>query len=114
MWESDEEKAINHSIDFNETLKMQFKSLHSDKAKLPDMFIYLEDQKHKVDTQNVSFQRIKAQEFYMCQDVLYIKLLPDPVIGSVKSMKDAGLLKCKICLFNSKTDQPPDKLFLLL
>ena len=87
---------------------MQFKSLHSDKAKLPDMFIYLEDQKHKEDTQNVSFQRIKAQEFYMCQDVLYIKLLPDPVIHSVKSMKDAGLLKCKICLFNSKTDQPPD------
>ena len=101
-------KAINHSIDFNETLKMQFKSLHSDKAKLPDMFIYLEDQKHIGDTENVSFQRIKAQEFYMCQDVLYIKLLPDPVINSVKTMKDAGLLKCKICLFNSKTDQPPD------
>ena len=101
-------KAINNSIDFDETLKLDFKSLHSDKASVPDIFIYLEDKTQKESNQNVSFQRIKAEEFYLCNDVLYIKLVPDPVINKAKSMMVSGLLKCKICLFNPKIDQPPD------
>ena len=103
--ETSKKKTVNHCIDFNETIKFTFKSLHHEKESLPDLFIYLVDKTKSDDKKNVCFQRIKAEEFHLCQDVLYIKLLPDPVIGTVKSMQDSGLLKCKICLFNEKLDK---------
>ena len=105
---SDYKPTVNYSIDFNQTIKLTFESINPDKSSLPDLFLYLRDKTQRVDFQNVCFQRIKTEEFYLSQDVLYIKLLPDPVINKVKSMKVSGLLKCKICLFNPKTDKPPD------
>ena len=106
---TNDKKAVNSSIDFNETIIIKFESLYPDLDKLPDLFLYLRDPKNRIDYKNICFQRIKLQEFYKCQDVLYIKLLPDPVINKVKTMHKSGLLKCKICLFNSKTDKPPEK-----
>ena len=108
---TEKKEAVKGTIDFNETLILQFESISTDKSTLPDLFLYLSDStvRIKIDYKHVCFQRIKAEEFYLNKDVFYIKLLPDPVIKKVKSMKISGLLKCKICLFNRKTDKPPDK-----
>ena len=100
--------AINGSIDFNETIYLTFNSVTQDKDNLSDVFIYLVDHKQSSDKKNVCFQRIKASEFHLNKDVFYIKLLPDPVINKVKSMMKSGILKCKICLYNSQTEQQPD------
>ena len=106
---SHDKAAINSSIDFNETIKLEFESINPDIDKLPDLFLYLRDATQTIDNKNVCFQRIKINEFYLCKDVLYIKLLPDPVVNKVKSMDKSGLLKCKIYLFNSKKDKQPDE-----
>ena len=105
---TEKKDTINYSIDFNQTIKLKFESINSDKSSLPDLFLYLRDSKQSEDRKHVCFQRIKSEEFYLCQDVLYIKLLPDPVINKVKTMKESGLLKCKIYLFNTQTDKPPE------
>ena len=106
---TNDKAAINSSIDFNDTIKLKFESITPDIDKLPDLFLYLRDSTQSIDNKNVCFQRIKLKEFYLCQDVLYIKLLPDPVVNKVKSMDKSGLLKCKIYLFNPKKDKPPEK-----
>ena len=92
--------AINGSVDFNQTIQIQYNSISSDKLSLPDLFIYLVDPKQSSDKRNICFQRIKASEFHLNQDVLYIKFLPDPVINKVSSIMKSGILKCKICLYN--------------
>ena len=38
---SNKQKAINGSIDFNQTIQLQFNTLSADKFSLPDIFIYL-------------------------------------------------------------------------
>ena len=106
--ETNKKESANFSIDFNETIKLKFQTINPEKSSLPDLFIYLVDTTKKEDVKHVCFQRIKCEEFYLSQDVLYIKLLPDPVINKVQTMKESGLLKCKICLFNTKIDKPPD------
>ena len=105
---TDKKTTINYSIDYNQTLKLNFESINKDMSSLPDLFIHLHDTSKRKDSKNVCFQRIKTEEFYLNQDVLFIKLLPDPVINKVKTMKESGLLKCKICLFRSKSDKPPE------
>ena len=97
-------RTINGSVDFFETIELQYFSLSSDKLSLPDIFIYLVDPKLSVDKQNICFQRVKASEFHLNKDVLYIKLLPDPAIDKVPSMMKSGILKCKICLYDPIED----------
>ena len=108
---SEKKEAIKGTIDYNETLKkIEFETISSDINTLPDLFLYLSDSSTSIPAyKRICFQKIKAKEFYLNKDVLYIKLLPDPVVNKVKSMKISGLLKCKICLFNKKTDKPPDR-----
>ena len=96
--------AINGSVDFHETIELQFNSLNGDALSLPDIFIYLIDPKQSEDKKRVCFQRIKASEFHLNKDVLYIKFLPDPAINKVSSMMKSGILKCKICLYNKEID----------
>ena len=101
-------KTINGSVDFNETISLEYYSFSKDKLSLPDLFIYLVDPKQSSDKKNICFQRVKASEFHLNQDVLYIKLLPDPAIKKVKSMMKSGILKCKIYLYNEGEDPSPN------
>ena len=105
---SNKQKAINGSIDFNQTIQLQFNTLSADKFSLPDIFIYLVDPKQSSDKKNICFQRIKASVFHINKEVLYLKLLPDPVINKVNSMMKSGILKCKIYLYNPQVDSQPD------
>ena len=103
--------AINGSIDFDQTLELKFNTFSGDVFSLPDVFIYLVDNKQSSDKKNVCFQRIKADVFHLNKEVLYLKLLPDPVINKVSSMMKSGILKCKIYLYNPQVDQQPDQDF---
>ena len=100
--------ANNGSIDFNETFYLQFNSISQNVLNLSDIFIYLVDNKQSSDKKNVCFQRIKASEFHLNKDILFIKLVPDPAINKVKTMMKSGILKCKICLYNPNVDPQPD------
>ena len=103
--------AINGSIDFDQTLELKFSTFSGDVFSLPDVFIYLVDNKQSSDKKNICFQRIKADVFHLNKEVLYLKLLPDPVINKVSSMMKSGILKCKIYLYNPQVDQGPGQDF---
>ena len=50
-------KAINGSIDFDETKNILLNTFSGDKAELPELFIYLVEKSSK---KNICFQRVKA------------------------------------------------------
>ena len=109
-------KAINGCIDYNdykEKVNLLLNTFSNDKFELPDLYIYLVDKKNSLDKQNICFQRIKADQFYLNKDIVVIKLLPDPCIGKCKNMMKSGILKCKICVYNTNEDKyiPTDKEF---
>ena len=93
--------VLDGKIDFDETLKLQFRTFGTDLLTLPDLYIYLVDVKQKPEKQNVCFQRIKVSAFHLNNDITVIKLLPDPCIGKVKTMMKSGIVKCKICFYHS-------------
>ena len=102
---TEKKRTINGSVNFNQTIQLQYNSLSEDVFSLPDLFIYLVDNKQSSGKKNICFQRIKASEFYLKKDVLYIKLLPDPAINKVSSMMKSGILKCKICVYNPNSEE---------
>jgi len=112
-WKTHDRKAINGTIDFNESDNLLLNTFSGDKFELPDIFIYLIDTKNKIEKQNICFQRVKADEFYLCRDILVLKLLPDPCIGKCKNMMKSGILKCKLFVYNSEIDKniPSEKEF---
>ena len=67
--------AINGSIDFDQTLELKFNTFSGDVFSLPDVFIYLVDNKQSSDKKNVCFQRIKEDFFNLKKEVLYLKIL---------------------------------------
>ena len=93
---TDKKRSINGCADFNQTIDLSYYSLSQDVMSLPDLFVYLVDNKQSSDKKNICFQRIKANEFYLKKDVVYLKLIPDPAINQVSSMMKSGILKCKI------------------
>ena len=97
-------KIIDGKIDFDETLRLQLRTFGNDLLTLPDLYIYLVDVNIKSEKQNVCFQRIKPSSFHLNNDITVIKLLPDPCIGLVKTMRKSGILKCKICLYHSENE----------
>ena len=102
-------------IDFDETLRLQFRTFGDDLLTLPDIYIYLVDVKQRAEKQNVCFQRIKCSAFHLNNEITVIKLLPDPCIGEVETMRKSGIVKCKICFYNSEKDLnsiPKEKDFL--
>ena len=105
--------AVNGCIDFNDSINLLLNTFSNDKFELPDIFIYLVDKKNKADKENVCFQRIKADQFHLNNDIIAIKLLPDPCIGKCKSMMKSGILKCKIFVYNQAVDKniPSEKEF---
>jgi len=105
--------AVNGTVDFDESFSLLLNTFSNDKFELPDLFIYLVDTKNKIEKQNVCFQRVKADVFYLNKDIIALKLLPDPCIGKCKSMMNSGLLKCKILVYNQAEDKniPSEKEF---
>ena len=90
-------KAINGSIDFDETKNILLNTFSGDKFELPELFIYLVEKSSK---KNICFQRVKASEFHLNKDILILKLLPDPFINRCKTIKNSGIIKCKICVYS--------------
>ena len=97
-------KILDGKIDFDETLKLQLRTFQDDLLTLPDLYLYLVDVKQKAEKQNVCFQRIKASSFHLNNDITVIKLLPDPCVGKVTTMRKSGIVKCKICLYHSQKE----------
>ena len=97
----EQKDSVNQYI-FWETVKtMQYLSLTDDKDKLPDMFFYLLND----SGDPVCFQRIKSTQFYLNDQIMIIKLFPEPCYGKVKSTINSGLLKAKIVLYNTSMDK---------
>ena len=105
--------AVNSCINFSETFKLNintFKDKEGDKLpELPDLFIYLTD----YFKFNVCFQRLKLKPFYLNKNMYIIKLLPDPCINKVKTIRKSGIIQCRIFLYNTDKDKdiPTEKEF---
>ena len=93
----EEKRTINEFIEWNLVKTLQFYSLSDDVEQLPDMFFYLQNP----DGEPVCFQRIKPIIFHLNDQVMVIKLFPEPCYGKVTSNIHAGLLKAKIVIYNN-------------
>mgnify|MGYP002623964632 CR=1 FL=1 len=96
-----EKKAINEYIEWNSVKTIQFHSTSDDKELLPDLFFYLLNP----DGDPVCFQRIKSSLFHLNDQIMIIKLFPEPCYGKVTSTINSGLLKAKIILFNNLVEK---------
>ena len=66
---------------------------------MPDIFFYLYS-----DDIPVCFQRVKASSFHLNDQVMIIKLFPEPCYDKVSSTINSGLLKIKLTLYNKSTE----------
>ena len=98
-----EQKANQRNIDWNKCHTFTFESFTPNLEELPDLLIYL----MKKDTE-ICFQRIKLSCFHLNDDILVIKLFPEPCVNKVEEIYYSGLVKMKIKLFNSAID-PKEK-----
>ena len=97
----EEQKALNECIKWNTVKSFQYLSISDKKEDLPDMFFYLLNK----DGDPVCFQRIKSSSFHLNDQIMIIKLFPEPCFDKVKSTINSGLLKAKIVLYNSTTEK---------
>ena len=97
----EEKKAINEYIAWDSVKTMQFLSLTDKKEELPDMFFYLLNS----SGDPVCFQRISSTSFHLNDQIMIIKLFPEPCYDKVKSTINSGLLKTKIVLYNNTTEK---------
>ena len=98
-----EQKASQRNIDWNKCHIFTFESFTKNLEELPDLIIYL----MKGDLE-VCYQRIKLSAFHLNDDILVIKLFPEPCINKVEEIYYSGLVKIKIKLFNTALD-PKEK-----
>ena len=101
-------KAINNSIEWKQFKTLQCQTLTAKKDEVPDMFIYLLNDKGEP----ICFQRIKASDFHLNADIMIIKLIPDPCYDKVSKLYKSGIVKVKITMVNKAID-PPEKLTML-
>ena len=94
--EFEQKKAINEYIEWGKVKSFEFSSLGEDKDDLPDMFFYLLNK----DNIPVCFQRIKSSSFHLNDQIMIIKLFPEPCYDKVQSTINSGLLKVRITLYN--------------
>ena len=92
-----EQKTIKQCMDVKVVKTMEILSLSNDKDELPDIFFYLISPKGKP----VCFQRIPAGAFHLNDQIMIIKLFPEPCYNEIESNVDSGLLKAKIVLYKS-------------
>ena len=97
----EQKETINQYIKWENVKTMQFLSGSNDKEQLPDMFFYLLNP----DGDPVCFQRIKSTQFHLNDQIMIIKLFPEPCYDKVKSTIHSGLLKAKIVLYNTSTEK---------
>ena len=92
-----EQKTTKQCIDVKVVKNMEILSLANDKDDLPDIFFYLLNPKGKP----VCFQRIPAGAFHLNEQIMIIKLFPEPCYKEIESNVESGLLKTKIILYKS-------------
>ena len=97
-----EKQAQQRNINWNLVKTLQCLTLTENKYELPDLFIYLLDSKKNI----IAFQRIPASLFHLNDDILMIKLYPEPCVNKIKEMYLSGIVKIRIKIFNSKIDPP--------
>ena len=93
--------TINEYIEWKSVKIMQYLSISKDKEMLPDIFFYLVNP----DNEPVCFQRIKASNFHLNENIMIIKLFPEPCYDKVSSTINSGLLKIKMTLYNNKEEK---------
>ena len=92
-----EQKTIKQCMDVKIVKNMEIHSLATDKDDLPDIFFYLLNPKGRP----VCFQRIPAGSFHLNNQIMIIKLFPEPCYNEVDSNVESGLLKVKIVLYKN-------------
>ena len=97
----DQKNTINEYVEWNLSKTIHFFSISDDKEALPDIFFYL----ISPDGDPVCFQRIKSSIFHLNDQIMIIKLFPDPCYSKLSSTINAGLLKAKITLYNYKSEK---------
>ena len=90
-------KTNKQCIESNQILNMKIYSLVTDKDDLPDIFFYLLNPKG----QPVCYQRIPAGSFYFNEQIMIIKLFPEPCYQEIDNCVESGIIKAKIVLYNS-------------
>ena len=93
-------KAINEYIEWGKVQSFEFSSITDNKDDLPDMFFYLLNK----DDIPICFQRIKSSSFHLNDQIMIIKLFPEPCYDYVKSTINSGLLKVRVSLYNIETE----------
>ena len=101
--EFEEKKASQRNIDWNKCQTFIFESYTPNLEELPDLLIYL----MKSDSE-ICYQRIKLSRFHLNDDILIIKLFPEPCVDKVSEVYYSGIIKIKLKLFNSALD-PKEK-----
>ena len=77
---------------------MEIHSLVTDKDDLPDIFFYLLNPKG----QPVCYQRIPAGSFYLNDQIMIIKLFPEPCYKNLDDCVESGIIKTKIVLYRNE------------
>ena len=95
-------KTNKQCIEINQILNMEILSLVSDKDDLPDIFFYLLNPKG----QPVCYQRIPAGSFYLNDQIMIIKLFPEPCYKEIDTCVESGIIKAQIILYK---DEERDK-----
>ena len=91
--------ALDRKIIWNMCKSFALQTFTPNLEELPDLIIYLM-QKDK----EICFQRIKLKEFHLSDDILEVKLLPEPCVGIINEIFLSGIVKLKIKLFNRNLD----------
>ena len=95
-----EKEAVNEYIEWETVQDFEYRTISKNLEDLPDIFFYLINK----DGIPVCFQRIKASSFHLNDQIMIIKLFPEPCYDKVKSTINSGLLKVKLCLYNKSTE----------
>ena len=98
-----EMKSVKRSIHWNKCHNFVIETYITNLQEHPDLLIYL----MQGDTE-ICYQRIKLSKFHLNNDILVIKLFPEPCINKVKEIYYSGLVQMKIKLFNSQIDDKKD------
>ena len=99
-----EQKTVKQCMDIRVVKNIEIHSLQNDKDELPDIFFYLINPKGKP----VCFQRIPAGAFHLNDQIMIIKLFPEPCYKDIESNVDSGLLKVKIVLYKNEEKNKVD------
>ncbi len=89
-------RAEKRNIQYNNPGEIKLHTLTSDVKEVPDLFIYLSDKSGEY----ICFQRLKAETFLNNDDIMVIKLIPDPSVGQIKEFVYSGIVKIRITLRN--------------